>query len=106
MKTNSAKTAVSTIVLAIAAFGAASSFAASSSAKGTEGEMLTAPAFASATTRADVKADYVRAAKSGQIIQSIEGTTLRAPAFVSTRSAAEVRAEGVTAAHTPVFGTI
>ena len=103
---NFAKSAVSTLVLAVAALGAANSFAATSAAKGTEGEMLAATTFTSTTTRAEVQTDLIRAAKSGQIVPSIAGTTLKAPVFMSTRSAAEVRAEGVVAAHTPVFGTI
>lgn len=105
MTTNFAKTAASTLVLAAAAFGAASTFAASGTAKGTEGEMLL-PAFTSTTTRAQVQTDLVRAAKLGQIIPSISGTTLKAPMFVSTRLAADVHAEAVTAAQHPVVGTI
>ena len=105
--TNFAKSAVSTLVLAIAALGTASSFAASNTAnKGSEGEMLAATTFVSATTRADVKADYLKAAKSGQIVASTVGTTLKAPEFMSTRAAADVRSEAITAAHTPVFGTL
>jgi hypothetical protein len=105
MTTNFAKSAVSTLVLAVAALGAASSFAGTSDVKGTEGEMLTS-AFTSTTTRAAVQSDLIRAAKSGQIIASIAGTTLKAPEFMSSRSAAEVRAEAVVAAHHPVVGTI
>ena len=105
MTTTFAKSAVSTLVLAVAALGAASSFAAEA-AKGTEGEMLFAPAFTSTVTRAEVQTDLIRAAKSGQIIPSIAGTTLKQPEFVSKRSVAEVRAEAVVAAHHPVIGTI
>ena len=105
MTTNFAKSAVSTLVLAVAALGAANSFAAGGTAKGTEGEMLL-PAFTSTTTRAEVQTDLIRAAKSGQIIPSTAGTTLKAPEFVSTRAAADVRAEAVVAAHNPVVGTI
>lgn len=104
-----AKSAVSsfasTLVLAVAALGAASSFAAGGPVKGTEGELLF-PAFTSVTTRAEVQSDLIRAAKSGQIIASTAGTTLKAPEFVSTRSVADVRAEAVVAAHNPVIGTI
>ena len=106
MTTHFAKTAVSTLVLAAAALGAASSFAGTSTVKGTEGEMLAVTTFTSSTTRAEVQTDLIRAAKSGQIVPSIAGTTLKAPEFMSTRSAADVRAEAVVAAHTPVFGTI
>ena len=103
----SAKSAVSTLVLAIATLGAASSFAASNNTnKGSEGEMLAAATFVSTTTRADVKADYLKAAKSGQIVASTEGATLKAPEFMSTRAAADVRLEAVVAAQTPVFGTL
>ena len=42
--------------------------------------------FTSTLTRAQVQADYVQAAKAGQISPSIEGTTLKVPTFVSTRS--------------------
>ncbi len=105
MTTTFAKSAVSTLVLAVAALGAASSFAAEP-AKGTEGELMFAPAFTSTVTRAEVQTDLIRAAKLGQIIPSIAGTTLKQPEFVSKRSVAEVRAEAVVAAHHPVIGTI
>lgn len=105
MTNNFAKSAVSTLVLAVAALGAANSFAAAGTVKFTEGEMLL-PAFTSTTTRAEVQTDLIRAAKSGQIIPSTAGTTLKAPEFVSTRAAADVRAEAVVAAHNPVVGTI
>lgn len=108
MNTNSfnfTKSAVSTLVLAVATLGAASSFAASGPAKGSEGEMLF-PAFTSTATRAEVQTDLIRAANSGQIIPSIAGTTLKAPEFMGTRAAADVRAEGVVAARSPVIGTI
>ncbi len=105
MTTNFAKSAVSTVVLAVAALGAASSFAGTSDAKTTDGQLLF-PSFTSTMTRAQVQADYIKAAKSGQIIPSTAGTTLKVPEFVSTRSAAEVRAEAVVAAHHPVIGTI
>lgn len=106
MTTHFAKTAVSTVVLAIAALGAASSFAGASDAKTTDGQWLF-PAFTSTLTRAQVQADYIKAAKSGQIIQATEGAVLKVPEFVSTRSAAEVRAEAVMAArHSPVVGSI
>ncbi len=104
MTINFAKTAATTLILAAAALGAASSFAAGV-AKGPEGEVLL-PAFTSTTTRAAVQTELIRAAKSGQIIPSIAGTTLKAPEFVSTRSAADVRAEAVAAARHPVVGTI
>ena len=106
MTTNFAKSAVSTLVLAVAALGAASSFAGTSTAKGTEGEMLFAPAFTSTMTRDQVKAEYLQAAKTHQIVAATEGAVLVEPAFVSTRSVAEVRAEAVVAAHHPVIGTI
>ena len=105
--TNFAKSTVSTLVLGMAALGTASSFAASNAAaKGSEGEMLAATTFVSTTTRADVKADYLKAAKSGQIVAATEGTTLKAPEFMSTRSSADVRSEAIAAANTPVFGTL
>ncbi len=103
---NFTKSAVSTLVLAVAALGAASSFAGTSTAQGTEGEMLALTTFTSTTTRAEVQTDLIRAAKSGQIIPSTAGTTLKTPEFMSTRAAADVRAEGVVAARTGVFGTI
>ena len=98
MTTNFAKTAASTLVLAVAALGAASSFAGTSDAKTTDGQLLF-PAFTSTMTRAQVQADYIKAAKSGQIVQATEGAVLKVPDFVSTRSAADVRAEAVNAAH-------
>ena len=100
-----AKTAVSSIVLALAALGSASSFAADSAVKNSAGELLF-PVFTSTMTRAQVQADYLRAAKAGLIVPSIEGTTLKAPAFVSTRSPAEVHSEAVMAARTQPVGTI
>ena len=106
MTTNFAKSAVSTVVLAIAALGAASSFAGASDAKTTDGQLLF-PAFTSTLTRAQVQADYIKAAKAGEIVPSTLGTTVKAPEFVGTRSAAEVRAEAVMAArHSPVVGSI
>ena len=106
MTTNFAKTAVSTVVLAIAALGAASSFAGTSDAKTTDGQWLF-PAFTSTMTRAQVQAAYIKAAKAGEIVPSTLGTTVKAPEFVGTRSAAEVRAEAVMAArHSPVVGSI
>jgi len=128
MKTNFAKTTVSTVVMALAALGAASSFAANipTDAVGnktraevraeylqavkngeivsaTEGAVLVAPAFVSTKTRADVRAEYLQAVKNGQIVQVTEGEPLVAPAFVSTRTRDEVRAEAVAAAHNPAF---
>ncbi len=128
MKTNFAKTTVSTVVMALAALGAASSFAANvpTDAVGnktraevraeylqavkngeivsaTEGTVLVAPAFVSTKTRAEVRAEYLQAVKSGQIVQATEGAMLVGPAFVSTHSRAEVRAEAVAAAHNPAF---
>ena len=100
MNAITAKTAVSSIVLALAAlatFGSASSFAATSDVKNSAGEPLF-PAFTSVLTRAQVQADYVKAVKAGEIVASIEGTTLKAPAFMSVRSVADVRAEAVMAA--------
>ncbi len=105
MTTHFAKSAVSTLVLAVATLGAASSFAGTSDAITSDGQLLF-PAFTSTMTRAQVQADTIKAAKSGQIVQATEGAVFKMPEFVSTRSAAEVRAEAVTAAHTPVFGTI
>ena len=102
MNSTIAKTAVSSIVLALAALGSASSFAADSNVKNSAGEPLF-PAFTSVLTRAQVQADYFKAMKAGQIVASIEGTTLKAPAFASTRSAAEVHSEAVMAvAHPPL----
>ena len=101
MNAITAKTAVSSIVLALAALGSASSFAATSDVKNSAGEPLF-PAFTSVLTRAQVQADYIKAVKAGEIVASIEGTTLKAPAFVSVRSVAEVRAEAVMAAHHPL----
>ena len=106
MTTTFTKSVVSTLVLAMVALGAASSFAASSTAKGTEGEMLFAPAFTSKVTRDQVKAEYFQAAKTHQIVAATEGAVLAEPAFVSTRSVAEVRTEAVVAAHHPVIGTL
>ena len=97
MNAITAKTAVSSIVLALAALGSASSFAATSDAKNSAGEPLF-PAFTSVLTRAQVQADYIKAVKAGEIVPSIEGTTLKAPAFMSVRSVADVRAEAVMAA--------
>ena len=97
MNAISAKTAVSSIVLALAALGSASSFAAASDVKNSAGEPLF-PAFTSVLTRAQVQADYIKAVKAGEIVPSIEGTTLKAPAFMSVRSVADVRAEAVMAA--------
>ena len=60
MNAITAKTAVSSIVLALAAlatFGSASSFAAASDVKNSAGEPLF-PAFTSVLTRAQVQADY------------------------------------------------
>ena len=74
--------------------------------RGSEGEMLAATMFVSTATRADVKADYLKATKSGQMVASTEGATLKAPEFMSTRAAADVRLEAVVAAQTPVFGTL
>ena len=74
--------------------------------RGSEGEMLAAATFVSTTTRADVKADYLKAAKSGQIVASTEGATLKAPEFMSTRAADDVRSETVVAAQTPIFGAL
>ena len=97
MNAITAKTAVSSIVLALAALGSASSFAAASDVKNSAGEPLF-PAFTSVLTRAQVQADYIKAVKAGEIVPSIEGTTLKAPAFMSVRSVADVRAEAVMAA--------
>ena len=106
MTTKFAKSTVSTLVLAVAALGAASSFAGTSDAKTTDGQLLF-PAFTSTMTRAQVQADYIKAAKAGEIVPSTLGTTVKAPEFVGTRSAAEVRAEAVMAArHSPVVGSI
>ena len=97
MNAITAKTAVSSIILALAALGSASSFAATSDVKNSAGEPLF-PAFTSVLTRAQVQADYIKAVKAGEIVPSIEGTTLKAPAFMSVRSVADVRAEAVMAA--------
>ena len=104
MTTHFAKSAVSTLVLAVAALGAASSIAGTSTARNTDGDLRFTPALTSTTTRAQVQAEYIQAAKSGQIVLSSDGTMLRAPAFVGTRSAAEVRAEAVYAAHHSTMG--
>ena len=98
MTTHFAKSTVSALVLVVAAMGAASSFAGTSDAKTTDGQLLF-PAFTSTMSRAQVQADYIKAAKSGQIVPSTLGTTVKAPEFVSTRSPADVRAEAVYAAH-------
>ena len=105
MNSNIAKTAVSSIVLALAALGSASSFAADSTVKNSAGELLF-PHFTSTMTRAQVQADYVQAAKTGRIVPSIAGTTLKAPDFVSARTRADVRAEAIMAAGTHAPGTI
>ena len=102
MNSNIAKTAISSIVLALAALGSVSSFAADSSVKNSAGEPLF-PAFTSVLTRAQVQADYLKAAMAGQIVPSIEGTTLKAPPFASTRSPAEVRSEAVMAVAHPAL---
>ena len=101
MNAITAKTAVSSIVLALAAFGSASSFAASTQ-KGTEGEALFAPAIMSVTSRAAVQADYFQAVKAGQLVAMTEGTVLVAPAFMSIRTRDGVHAEAVMAAHHPL----
>ena len=102
MNATTAKTAVSSIVLALSALGSASSFAATSDVKNSAGEPLF-PAFTSVLTRAQVQADYSKAVKAGEIVPSIEGTTLKAHAFMGVRSAADVRAEAVNAvAHPPL----
>ena len=106
MNSSIAKTAISSIVLALAALGSASSFAADSTVKNSAGELLF-PVFNSTLTRAQVQADYLQAARAGLIVPSIEGTTLKAPAFASTRSAAEVRSEAVMAArHQQNMGSV
>lgn len=101
MNSTIAKTAVSSIVLALAALGSASSFASDSTVKNSAGELLF-PHFTSTMTQAQVQAEYFKALKAGQIVPSIEGTTLKAPAFASSRSPAEVRMEAVmSVAHPP-----
>jgi hypothetical protein len=101
MNSNITKTAISSIVLALAALGSASSFAASTQ-KGTEGEALSAPAFMSSKSRADVQAEYFRAVKAGQLVAMTEGTVLVTPAFMSVRSTNDVHAEAVMAAQHPL----
>lgn len=101
MNSNIAKTAISSIVLALAALGSASSFAASTQ-KGTEGEALSASSFMSTKSRAEVQADYFQAVKAGQLVAMTEGTVLVAPAFMSIRTADDVRVEAVMAAHHPL----
>ena len=100
MNSTIAKTAVSSIVLALAALGSASSFAAAQ--KGTEGESLWTPAVMSSKTRADVQAEYFKAVKAGQLVAMTEGTIFVAPAFMTARSRDDVRAEAVMAAHHPL----
>ncbi len=102
MTSTIAKTAVSSIVLALAALGSASSFAENSTAITSEGK-LHFPVFTSTMTRAQVHADYLKAAMAGLIVPGIEGTTVKAPAFVSTRSVAEVHAEAVMAVAHPAL---
>ena len=100
MNSITAKTAVSSIVLALAAFGSASSFAGTQ--KGTEGEALFAPTFVSVTSRAAVQAAYFQAVKSGQLVAMTEGTVLVVPAFMSQRTRDGVHAEAVMAASHPL----
>ena len=95
-----AKTAASSIVLALAALGSASSFAAAQ--KGTEGEALWTPAVMSHQTREAVQANYFQAVKAGQLVAMTEGAVLLGPDFMSTRTRAEVRAEAVMAASHPL----
>lgn len=114
MKTNFAKTTVSTVVMALATLGAASSFAAyvPVDAMGgktgqivsvTEGDVLVTPTLASTKARAEVRAEYLQAVKNGQIVSATEAANAVTPLFVSTRAREEVRAEAVTAAHNPAF---
>ncbi len=106
MNSTIAKTAASSIVLALAALGSASSFAADSTVKNSAGELLF-PAFTSTMTRAQVQAEYFKAVKAGQLVAMTEGTVLVAPAFMSTRTRDEVRAEAIMAAGHPLnTGTI
>ena len=106
MNSITAKTAVSSIVLALAAFGSASSFAGGTQI-GTEGEALTSSTFVSVTSRAAVQADYVQAAKSGQIVAMTEGAVLVSPAFMSQRTRDGVHTEAVMAASHPLnIGTL
>ena len=105
MNATLAKTAASSIVLALAALGSASSFAANSTARNIDGE-LRFPVFTSTTTRAQVQADYLQAARAGLIIPSSEGMTLKLPAFASARSVADVHSEAVMAARTQPLGSI
>ena len=114
MKTNFAKTTVSTVVMALATLGAASSFAANAPVAGmsgkaaqivtvTEGDVLVMPSLASTTTRAEVRAEYLQAVKNGQFVSSTEASNALTPQFVSTHTRAELRAEAVAAAHNPAF---
>ena len=105
MNSTLAKTAASSIVLALAALGSASSFAASSTVRNSDGE-LRFPVFTSAMTRAQVQADYLQAARAGLITSSSEGMTLKVPAFASARSPADVHSEAVMAARTQPVGSI
>jgi nucleoid-associated protein YgaU len=79
MKTNFAKTTVSTVVLALAAFGAASSFAANNPTD--------------ARTRADVRAETLQAVKAGTIVSHGEGAALQEPVLVSNTTRAQVQAD-------------
>jgi hypothetical protein len=101
MNANIAKTAISSIVLALAALGSAGSFAASVQ-KGTEGETVWAPALTSNKTRAEVQAEYFQAVKSGQIVAMTEGAVLVAPEFMSIRSRDDLHTEAVMAASHPL----
>ena len=105
MNATLAKTAASSIVLALAALGSASSFAANSTLRNSDRELLF-PVFTSTTTRAQVQADYLQAARAGLIVASSEGMTPKVPAFVSTRSVADVHSEAVMAARTQPVGSI
>ena len=100
MNSISTKTALSSIVLALAALatlGSASSFAGTQI--GTEGEALTPSTFVSVTSRAAVQADYFQAVKSGQLVAMTEGAVLVSPAFMSQRARDGVHTEAVMAAH-------
>ena len=105
MNSTLAKTAASSIVLALAALGSASSFAANSTVRNSDGE-LRFPVFTSTMTRAQVQVDYLQAARAGLITSSSEGMTLKVPAFASARSPADVHSEAVMAARTQPVGSI
>ena len=94
---------IASTVIALSALAGASAFAQSNQYG--EAALVFAPvASTSSVTRAQVKADYLNARKSGALAVSQEGAFAAVPATASTMTRAEVRNDAVISARATQIG--